>query len=58
MDKKEVVANNAATSFYHFIIYYHFIIFNLKLFSTTLRLERAIRALARVGEIWKGMPKA
>ena len=49
--KKEVVALFATTSFFHFII------FSLKLFSTTLTLERAIRALARVGVIWKGMSK-
>ena len=36
----------------------NYVNFSLKLFITTLRLERAIRALANEGVIWKGMPKA
>ncbi len=31
--------------------------FNLSELSTTLTLEKAIRALAHIGVIWKSMPK-
>lgn len=39
----------------HFLSFYA--ILNLSELSTTLMLEKAIRALAHIGVIWKSMPK-
>ena len=39
----------------HFLSFYA--ILNLSELSTTLTLEKAIRALAHIGVIWKSMPK-
>lgn len=39
----------------HFLLFYANL--NLSELSTTLTLEKAIRALAHIGVIWKSMPK-
>ena len=44
-----------ASGTYHFLSFYANL--NLSELSTTLTLEKAIRALAHIGVIWKSMPK-
>ena len=44
-----------ASGICHFLSFYAN--FNLNELSTTLTLEKAIRALAHIGVIWKSMPK-
>ena len=44
-----------AKDFCHFLSFYANL--NLSELSTTLTLEKAIRALAHIGVIWKSMPK-
>lgn len=39
------------------IIYHFYANLSLSELSTTLTLEKAIRALAHIGVIWKSMPK-